>query len=124
MNASLFTYVAVMQGAYYCLTGIWPLVSLKTFEKVSGPKTDHWLVQTVGVLILAIGLGLLVAAASNQITIELTLIAVGSAAGLTTIDLTYVSKKVIWPIYLLDAFVELILLIGWLRGWLLLQSAF
>jgi len=27
--------------------GIWPLILYRSFEAVSGPKTDHWLVKTV-----------------------------------------------------------------------------
>jgi hypothetical protein len=33
------------------MTGLWPLVSIGTFQQVTGPKTDLWLVKTVGVLI-------------------------------------------------------------------------
>jgi len=49
------------QGAYYTATGIWPWISLKTFELVTGPKVDDWLVHTVGALAAAIGATLLVA---------------------------------------------------------------
>lgn len=47
--------LALAQGAFYLATGIWPLVSMRTFERVTGPKTDKWLVKTAGVLITAIG---------------------------------------------------------------------
>ena len=45
------------QGGYYLIMGAWPLVSLETFEMVTGPKTDHWLVQTVGALVAFGGTG-------------------------------------------------------------------
>ena len=32
--------VALVQGIFYFLTGIWPLLSMETFLKVTGPKTD------------------------------------------------------------------------------------
>jgi hypothetical protein len=41
---------ALLQGGYFLFTGIWPLVSRRTFEAVTGPKKDFWLAQTVGVL--------------------------------------------------------------------------
>jgi hypothetical protein len=44
------------QGIFYALTGFWPLISRRTFEKVTGPKHDFWLVNTVGVVIGTIGL--------------------------------------------------------------------
>jgi hypothetical protein len=30
----------IIQGLYYGMTGRWPLLSLGTFERVTGPKTD------------------------------------------------------------------------------------
>jgi len=45
----------VAQGVYFLLTGIWPLLSMRTFEAVTGPKVDRWLVKTVGVLVAVIG---------------------------------------------------------------------
>jgi hypothetical protein len=29
------------QGLYYLATGVWPLVSIETFQRVTGRKTDH-----------------------------------------------------------------------------------
>ena len=37
-----------IQAAYYTLTGIWPIVHRRSFEAVTGRKTDYWLVQMVG----------------------------------------------------------------------------
>lgn len=31
------------QAAYYIVTGPWPLLSLRSFEAVTGPKADEWL---------------------------------------------------------------------------------
>src|SRR5947209_20610107 len=30
-----------LQGAYYLATGGWPLISIETFQAVTGKKTDH-----------------------------------------------------------------------------------
>src|SRR5436190_16506029 len=71
--SSWMTALLWIQGIYYLVTGVWPLVSIDTFLAVTGPKTDHlqsphpalidhWLVMTAGVLITAIGLALLTAA--------------------------------------------------------------
>ncbi|MFL5640847.1 MAG: hypothetical protein ACJ771_00725, partial [Chloroflexota bacterium] len=43
------------QSAYYLVTGAAPFVSMRAFEAVSGPKRDHWLVRTVGMLALGFG---------------------------------------------------------------------
>jgi protein-S-isoprenylcysteine O-methyltransferase Ste14 len=53
--------LAWVQAVYYLITGIWPLLSIKTFEKLTGPKTDKWLVKTVGVVVTVIGSVLMLA---------------------------------------------------------------
>lgn len=119
-----------VQGAYFLLTGVWPLVSIRTFQMVTGPKTDHlptgreadhWLVMTAGVLITAIGLSLLTAAWRKRCSAEAIVLALGSSFGLTCIDVIYVLREVIAPIYLLDAAIQIVLMISWtialLGGW-------
>ena len=59
MTTSLAARVARIQGVYYTATGLWPLISMKTFERVTGPKRDDWLVKTVGLLITAVGVTLI-----------------------------------------------------------------
>lgn len=50
--------VTRVQGAYYVVTGLWSLLHYRSFEAVSGRKRDQWLVRTVGMLAVAIGVGL------------------------------------------------------------------
>jgi len=45
------------------------------------------------------------------------LLAAGSAGSLAAIDIVYVAKRRIWPIFLLDAVVEMGLVAGWLHVW-------
>src|SRR5215217_2358528 len=79
--------IALAQGSFYLVTGIWPLVSIRSFEAVTGPKADRWLVKTAGVLIMAIGAALTLAGRRKSVTPEMRLLAVGSALGLIGIDL-------------------------------------
>lgn len=106
--------LAIIQGCYFFLTGVWPLFSIGTFMKVTGPKTDLWLVKTVGVLIAVIGATLFMAGWNDQVTPSMALLAVGSAAGLGVVDIYYPSRKVISPIYYADAVVEAVLVLCWL----------
>jgi hypothetical protein len=121
-RGSLATVLLWVQGPYYLLTGVWPLVSIRTFQLVTGPKTDHqptgleadhWLVMTVGVLVTAIAVALLTAAWRRSTQLEIAVLAIGSALGLTAIDVIYVARQVIAPIYLVDAAVEIMLIAGW-----------
>ena len=105
--------LARIHGLYFSLTGLWPLIHMGSFLFVTGPKTDLWLVETVGTLILFIGLGLLSAGLLKQVSLPIAIIAVGTSLGLIVIDITYVWLDVILPVYLLDALVECVLLISW-----------
>ena len=87
---------------------------MKSFERVTGPKIDHWLVKTVGVLILCTSLVLLYSASRGQIPPEVKLLAISNAIGLTVIDVWYPVKGRISKVYLLDAVPELILVGLWL----------
>jgi hypothetical protein len=94
------------------------LLSIRTFEKVTGPKTDKWLVKTVAVLVTVIGVVLAMAGRRHKVSGEIGVLAVGSALGLTAIDFIYVAKKRISKIYLLDALAEIILTAMWITLWL------
>lgn len=108
------TALAYSQGAFYLLTGIWPILSIGTFQAVTGPKTDLWLVKTVGAVIAVIGSALLHSAWSGEVTDSIAMLAAGSAVALATVDINYSLKGVISKIYLADAAVEIPLVILWL----------
>jgi hypothetical protein len=121
-SSGLFTALLWVQGLYYLVTGVWPLVSIETFQMVTGPKTDHlvtgreadhWLVMTVGVLITASAIALLVAAWRRRNPPEVAVLAVAGAVGLTGIDVIYVARQAIAPIYLVDAAAEVVLIAAW-----------
>ena len=108
--------VLLAQGAYYAATGVAPFASRHAFERVTGPKSEWWLVQTVGVIVTAVGGGLLSAAAADRVTPEIVGIAAGSAAGLGAIDVVYAAKGRIAPSYFADAAVQAVLLAALARS--------
>jgi energy-converting hydrogenase Eha subunit E len=99
--------IALLQGGFYLITGLWPLIDIDSFQRVTGPKTDLWLVRTVGVLVAVIGSVLIYAARNGRVSADITLLAVGCAIGLAAIDITYVLSGTISPVYLGDAVAEL-----------------
>lgn len=105
--------VALAQGAVWVVSGLWPIVHLPSFEKVTGPKVDGWLVKTVGALITTVGVVLLSAAKRDRITPEIAGLGTGAAASLAAVDLVYVPKGRISPIYLADALMEA----GFIAAW-------
>lgn len=102
--------VALIQGLYFVLSGAWALVHIRSFQAVTGPKTDLWLVRTVGLLLVTVGSGLLMA---GELDRSVVFIAMGSAASLLAIELYYVGARIISRIYLLDAAIETGFLVAW-----------
>jgi hypothetical protein len=94
---------------YYAITGAWPLVHLPSFEAVTGPKTDRWLVKMVGALAVANGAALAFGLRRPRVAPETVALGVASAAAFCAIDVTYVARGRIRPVYLGDAAVEAVL---------------
>ena len=107
--------VAGVQAAFYVATGIWPLLHRRPFERVTGPKADFWLAQTVGLTVGAIGAGLAQAVSHpGPVPRELRTVAVTCAAGLALVDVFFVARGRISRIYLADAAAEGALIAAWL----------
>src|SRR3954469_8589678 len=98
--------VAAAQGAYFLLTGVAPFVSRRGFEAVTGPKREWWLVQTVGALVTVLGASLLSAVRARRVTPEIVGLAAGCAAALAAVDVVFVARRRISPVYLADAALE------------------
>jgi hypothetical protein len=47
-----------VQGAWYLVTGLWPVLSLRTFALVAGPKPDAFQTRTTGITYAAAGVAL------------------------------------------------------------------
>lgn len=106
-----------VQGFYYAVTGIWPLLHAKSFLVVTGPKVDVWLVQTVGALLAITGVALLRAGRRGFVSSDLAVIAAGEALVLAAVDAVFVSTGRISAIYLADAVPELVLVGWWVAAW-------
>jgi hypothetical protein len=108
--------VAVIQGLFLLIMGIWPLVSMQSFLLVTGPKTDVWLVITVGLLLALIGVVLFSAGMRNKFQYEFALLGLGTVMCLATIDIYFVIKGTISAVYLLDALIEMGFAFLWLSA--------
>jgi len=107
------TFVARGQAALYVVSGVWPIVHMRSFETVSGPKADRWLVKTVGALLSLIGL-VLWRGGQEPVSPDIALLGVGSALVLASVDVIYAGGGRISKIYLLDAAAETGILAAWL----------
>lgn len=106
INRILFAH-----GLFWLVTGLWPIIDIKSFMWVTGPKTDIWLVKTVSALIVSVAVTLLLGAKSRGPKLAFMILGMAGCISLSTIDFVYTSRGVISNIYLLDAAAELALLL-------------
>lgn len=106
--------LALAQGGFYVFTGIWPILHIRSFEAVTGPKADKWLVKTVGGMITALGGVLFATGLRRGPSDDLVAATVATASVLTAVDVVYVARRRIRPVYLLDAVAETALIVAWL----------
>ena len=110
----LLRITLLLQTIYYLVTALWALIHIQSFIKVTGPKTDIWLVKTVAVLLLAISISFITALLYKTYNNSVITLGTACCIALIVIDCYYVWNNTISKIYLLDALAEGILLTLWL----------
>ncbi len=91
---------------------------MPSFIGVTGPKTNLWLVRMVGALATAIGLVLLRHGLARDAG-RARLLALLAALAFMAVDAVHALPGIIGPVYLGDAFVQLLFIAGWALPWLL-----
>src|SRR5687768_15295175 len=84
-----------LQTIYFLITAIWPLADIESFMKVTGPKTDIWLVKTVAVLLLAICINFIITLYLKAYQFPTLLLAICSCILLMCIDVYYALTDII-----------------------------
>jgi hypothetical protein len=102
-----------LYAPYLVATGVWSLAHRRSFERVTGPKEDYWLVQTVGALAIVIGASLGVATRRRAHGPETIVLGAASsiAFGLASVRASQTESRV----YLGDALLEIAFLAAWLE---------
>jgi hypothetical protein len=113
MELSKAMRLARLHGLFNVAGGVWPIIHIRSFEAVLGPKVDRWLVYTVAGLMVSTGTAQLAATAEEESLRQARRVGIGCAATLAVIDLIYVPRRRISPMYLFDALAES----GWLIAW-------
>lgn len=108
--------LSLIQGVYFLAGGVWPILHMNSFLALTGPKTDLWLVKTVGMLLAVMGISLLMSGVRASVSPEIRWLAAGGALALAGVEVVYVLTATISPVYLLDALVEL----GFVSLWVVL----
>lgn len=102
-----------LYAPYLVATGLWSLTHRRSFERVTGPKEDYWLVQTVGGLAIAIGASMSTALRRRAQEPETIVLGAASciAFGLASVRASQTESR----IYLGDAVLEIAFLAAWLE---------
>lgn len=103
-----------VQGSYTLLTTLWAVTDIRSFMQVTGPKTDIWLVKTVAVVLIPVGLCFLLADRVKKDHWLVIMIGITSSLGLAIIDFYYTASKTISRVYALDGALQVIFLLSWL----------
>jgi hypothetical protein len=110
----LYRVLLWVQGVYTLLTALWGLIDIDSFMAVTGPKTDIWLVKTVSVILVAIGVALFSFLWVQSDPLPAILLGLLTSAGLAAIDFYYSGREVISWVYALDGIAEALFTLVWL----------
>lgn len=112
----------ILQAAYMLLTAIWPIGDIDSFMKVTGPKTDIWLVKTVGALLIPVGITLL-SLLNKPDKQTAFFLGAGTAVSFFVIDTYYTLNDVISNIYLADAVLQMIFFVWWVLFYVFIKPS-
>jgi hypothetical protein len=107
--------LALAQGLYFLISGVWPIVHIRSFERITGPKHEDWLVRTVGLFVTAIGAALTWSVIRRDVDEHTRTIGALGALAPALIDTYEGGRGRISRVYLVDAAVEWLITALWTR---------
>jgi hypothetical protein len=104
--------LAIAHAGLNLFGGIWPLLSMRSFEAVMGPKVDRWLVYTVAGLLTTVGTTQALSRSEEQLRV-VRVLSMGTPLTLLAVDLANAPTGRISRLYLLDGAFQLAFLAAW-----------
>lgn len=104
------------QLAYWLVGAVWPLVSMRSFERITGNKRDEWLVRTVALMMLSVLATLETMRHDGRQGRAMRVLGATSTAALGSVALLGPLVGRISKVYLVDAIVDLGLMAAWLSA--------
>ena len=102
-----------LHAAYLLIGGAWPLVHMPSFEAVTGPKDEHWLVRSVAGILIVISITLFAQLGKGRIEYAAITTAMGASFVLAMVGIITAIAAVISPIYLVDGAVHFFFFACW-----------
>ena len=114
-SEKVYKWLLWVQGSYTLITALWAIIDIGSFMRVTGPKTDIWLVKTVSVVLAAIGITLIVSAVEKKgFNLRVGILDMTTALGVVIIDFYYSGNDVISMVYAIDGAVEVVFFVIWI----------
>src|SRR5688572_2332657 len=109
----VYNALCIVQGLYTLLTALWALTHIDSFIRVTGPKTDIWLVKTVAAILLSIATCFLYGPFVKQDHFLVIVVGITSSAALASIDFYYTGNNTINKIYQADGYLQVLFFLLW-----------
>ena len=114
-HLSIYRLLLIVQGFYTFITALWAIIDIDSFMQITGSKTDIWLVKTVSIVLVAVGLTLLSHLKEpDEPVLPAILLGSITSAGLAFIDFFYSSDNTISFVYATDGIIEAFFFLGWM----------
>jgi hypothetical protein len=109
-----FRTIILIQSVYTFITGVWPIIHIRSFMAVTGYKTDVWLVKTVGALLIPLSVCLFMHLFVKTDKRPVFVLGTLTSVAFICIDFYYAVNDVISDIYQLDGLIQVLFLSAWI----------
>jgi predicted outer membrane lipoprotein len=99
-------WIVIAQGAYYMLSGLWPLVHFSSFAQIVALRINPFQAQSFGALLIVIGASLLEASRRQPPGAFPTLLGVAVAAAIAVINLVWLPRLAVRSGLWIDVLIE------------------
>ncbi len=117
----LSRYLILAHGGYLCIGGLWPLIHMDSFEAVTGPKVDEFLVRSIALILLLTAAVLFSQLHGKELELSAVIMGMGISLILGSIAIISAALGYIRAVYFLDGALHVLFGIGWLsfliRNW-------
>jgi hypothetical protein len=110
---TLTRILVLAHGAYLLVGGLWPLLHMTSFEEVTGPKEEDWLVRSVAGMLVVTGVVLLAQVRKQRVEVSAVAVAMGASLTLGAVGIITAAEGVIDPIYIGDGTVHIVFVALW-----------
>jgi hypothetical protein len=106
--------VAILHGAYLVVGGLWPILDLEGFGRVTPPKLEGWLPKAVGACMANVGIALGAAGLRGKVARELRILGASTALSFAAMDFWHAGpRRRISRVYMLKGITQLAFAAAW-----------